>query len=78
MASEKPSMSTILAYGVREPFRKRHANVMSFMHSMKPHVHDLLDTWIAEQKSPVPPSHLYSGDYIGIDGNFESTIESEM
>lgn len=77
-SSGRTSASTIHACAVRELCWYMYANVPRFMHSMPRHVQHLLDTSIATPKGPVPPAHLYSANYSGIDGDFKRELESEF
>lgn len=65
---------TIHAFTVREPCRKSYANVLRSMRKLPSHFHDLLNTWIATPKGPVPADYLYFGDYSVVDGYFKQTV----
>lgn len=69
---------TIHALTVRIPASAEKFTVHRFIHRMPDHIHNLLDTWVASSKGPVPPSHIYLGDHRGGNSNFKHTVKHEL
>lgn len=65
---------TIHSSAVRVLAGKRYCTILRFMNSLTDHAQYLMEAWVASPKGPVRSSHLYSGDYSGVDGDFKSTI----